>query len=65
MDRSTDSSVKEKQLNYGFFRLQKNPSVKFLGIEKVKFAHADRLKAEIFEAFDGLKLTKVMKNFSH
>ena len=33
------------------------PSVKFLSIEKVKHAHADRFKNSILEAFERLKLT--------
>ena len=38
------------------------PSVKFLSIEKVKHAHADRFKNSLLEAFERLKLTGE-KNF--
>ena len=48
-----------------FLDRKRAPSVKFQGIENIKLAHADRLKAEIFEAFDRLKLTKVIKRLSH
>lgn len=44
---------------------KRTPSVKFLGVENVKLAHAHRLKVSIFEAFERLKLTKCKKNISH
>ena len=66
IDRSADSSIKEKYPNYVLFSDRRGaPLVKFQGIENVKLAHADRLKAKIFEAFGRLKLTKVMKSLSH
>ena len=64
--RSADSSIKEKYPNYVLFSDRRGaPLVKFQGIENVKLAHADRLKAKIFEAFCRLKLTKIKKSLSH
>ena len=58
MDGSTDSSFTEQELMYVLFLDSKGtPSVKFLSIENVKHAHADRFKTSILQAFERLKLT--------
>ena len=63
MDGSTDSSFTEQELIYVLFLDSKGtPSVKFLSIENVKYAHASGLKGSIVQAFERLKLMNWKKN---